>query len=361
MDSFVKITKQKKKDTLSLHDTEINLLKKYIKEKKNVFICGSIGVGKSYVLNSILDESNSIEIYDINTQKKTFFFHELKETNLHVYIDNYENDLQCKKIIEDISENNHKISQGCFIVTSKNVHILNNFTTLIVKKCEPEQIMKIQSNHPNTNRAAEKCLGNIHNYFHYLDFDNIKDLFRSPKELILDLFYTDRNIDISDSLHEHGHIWSVIHENYPDFIEESYEHVILSISDADVYDTYLYEGIWEFMCYFSLHAIKIPKMYFTKINEKKDIRPGSVWTKYGNQKMRYQKVKDIIYRSNRKININDFYLLREYAKKDDVSHFKHYNLTPQDFDLMNHLALHNKLKQREVTRIKKMIKEEIIN
>ena len=75
MDSFVKITKQKKKDTLSLHDTEINLLKKYVKEKKNVFICGSIGVGKSYVLNSILDESNSIEIYDINTQKKTFFFH----------------------------------------------------------------------------------------------------------------------------------------------------------------------------------------------------------------------------------------------------------------------------------------------
>ena len=39
--------------------------------------------------------------------------------------------------------------------------------------------------------------------------------------------------------------------------------------------------------------------------------------------------------------------------------FKKYNLTPQDFDVMNHLGIQNKLKQREVTKIKKLIKEEI--
>ena len=52
-------------------------------------------------------------------------------------------------------------------------------------------------------------------------------------------------------------------------------------------------------------------------------------------------------------------VLREYAKKCDVSKFKEYNLTPQDFDVMNHLGIQNKLKQREVTKIKKLIKEEI--
>jgi hypothetical protein len=54
-------------------------------------------------------------------------------------------------------------------------------------------------------------------------------------------------------------------------------------------------------------------------------------------------------------------LLREYAQKGDVSKFKEYNLTPQDFDVMNHLGLQNKLKQREVTKIKKMIKENGLN
>ena len=61
------------------------------------------------------------------------------------------------------------------------------------------------------------------------------------------------------------------------------------------------------------------------------------------------------------MNHHEFMLLREYAQKGDVSKFKEYNLTPQDFDVMNHLGLQNKLKQREVTKIKKMIKEDGLN
>jgi len=36
-----------------------------------------------------------------------------------------------------------------------------------------------------------------------------------------------------------------------------------------------------------------------------------------------------------------------------------YSLTPQDFDIMNHLAVGSKLKQRDVTRIKKALKNAI--
>ena len=52
-------------------------------------------------------------------------------------------------------------------------------------------------------------------------------------------------------------------------------------------------------------------------------------------------------------------LFENMQKKVMFLHFKEYNLTPQDFDVMNHLAIQNKLKQREVTKIKKLIKEEI--
>jgi hypothetical protein len=54
---------------------------------------------------------------------------------------------------------------------------------------------------------------------------------------------------------------------------------------------------------------------------------------------------------------HEFMILREYAKQGDVSKFKEYSLTSQDFDVMNHLGIQNKLKQREVSKIKKMIKE----
>jgi hypothetical protein len=128
---------------------------------------------------------------------------------------------------------------------------------------------------------------------------------------------------------------------------------------ADMYDEYMYKGEWEMMPYFALYAIKIPKSYFTKQLEPNNVKPGKFWTKFGNQKMRQQKVRSIQVNSNTKMLHHEFMLLREYAKKGDVSKFKEYSLTPQDFDVMNHLGIQNKLKQKEVTRIKKMIKEEI--
>src|SRR6056300_700110 len=63
MDSFIKIVEQKKEEPVAtLHTKQIDLLKKYIQQKKNVFICGSTGVGKTYVLKSVLNEWNSVEI-----------------------------------------------------------------------------------------------------------------------------------------------------------------------------------------------------------------------------------------------------------------------------------------------------------
>ena len=58
-----------------------------------MFICGAAGVGKSYILNRVLDESNSIEIYDEVLTKKDIYLDTIKNSNVYTYIENYETDM----------------------------------------------------------------------------------------------------------------------------------------------------------------------------------------------------------------------------------------------------------------------------
>jgi len=356
MDAFVTIHKQKKVGTISLHDREIKEITSLLENGTNVFLCGAAGVGKTYILNKILDESNSIELYDEVLQKKDLFLSTIKNSNMYAYIDDYESDTAYKSIVETVCNGGH-ITKKPLLVTSKNVHMLPNFKLVFVPKRKPETIQWLNKNHPRSKIASEQCKGNIGNYFSYLEFSDDKDIFKSPKEIIEDLLCVPGTIDINETIHEHGHVWGSVHENYLGTDTDHYDKIMDSLVHADLYDTELYKGEWDFMPYFVLNAIKIPKIYMKNLLEKDAIRPGSAWTKYGNQKMREQKIRSIQVRSHTNMKHHEFMLLREYAQKGDVSMFSEYNLTPQDFDVMNHLGLHNKLKQREVTKIKKLIKD----
>jgi hypothetical protein len=356
MDAFVTIHKQKKVGTISLHDREIKEITSLLENGTNVFLCGAAGVGKTYILNKILDESNSIELYDEVLQKKDLFLSTIKNSNMYAYIDDYESDTAYKSIVETVCNGGH-ITKKPLLVTSKNVHMLPNFKLVFVPKRKPETIQWLNKNHPRSKIASEQCKGNIGNYFSYLEFSDDKDIFKSPKEIIEDLLCVPGTIDINETIHEHGHVWGSVHENYLGTDTDHYDKIMDSLVHADLYDTELYKGEWDFMPYFVLNAIKIPKIYMKNLLEKDAIRPGSAWTKYGNQKMREQKIRSIQIRSHTNMKHHEFMLLREYAQKGDVSMFSEYNLTPQDFDVMNHLGLHNKLKQREVTKIKKLIKD----
>ena len=361
MDSFVTIKKQKKKTEISLRDNEIKNLKRCLDEGKNVFLCGPAGCGKTFILQNVLDETNSVEIWDEPLRKKDIFLGTLKKSNMHAYIEDYDSDIHVyKNIVESVSEGNN-VTGKQLVVTTKNVYFMDNFTTLIIQRLKPEKIITLNPKHINSSFAAHKCKGNIHNYHHYLNFPCDKDVFQTPKEIVTDILCNSSDIDITNCIHEHGHIWSIIQENYPDSITDNFEKITHALSQADNFDTEIYNGVWDIMPYFVLNAIKIPKSYFEKQIDPENVRPGRFWTKYGNQKMRHQKIKSIQCRSPIKMGQGEFMLLREYAKKGNVSYFKKYNLTPQDFDVMNHLAIHNKLKQREVTKIKKLIKEEITN
>ena len=360
MDSFVIIKKEKKIKELSIHDKEITLLKKYIESGKNVFLCGSAGYGKSFIINQVFDNCNSIEIWDDPLQKKDIFMDTIKNSNMYTYIEDYESDAyKYKYIVEDVS-NGISITKKPLVVTSKSIHFVDNFTTIIIPRAKPEEIMKIKPNHANSSLAAKKCLGNIYNFFSYLDFPYDKDIFQTSKDQVVDILCNGHDINICDTFTEHGHMWSLIQENYIDCVDDNMDKITRALTLADLYDSELYKGDWDIMPLFILNAIKIPKMYFTKKMDMKNIRPGRFWTKFGNQRMREQKIRSIQARSMSTFNHQEFMLFRMYAQKGDISKFIEYNLIPQDFDVMNHLAIQNKLKQREVTKIKKLIKEQII-
>jgi hypothetical protein len=110
------------------------------------------------------------------------------------------------------------------------------------------------------------------------------------------------------------------------------------------------------MPYFVLHALTIPKSHLGKPLDKDKIRPGSCWTKQGNRNMRKQKCNDIRIKSRMGLGVEEMCLLKNYAEKGDISKLLDYNITPQDFDVINHLAVGNGLKQKDVTRVKKALK-----
>ena len=96
MDSFIKIIPQKKvevKTVVTIHTKQIELIRRYIRERKNVFICGGSGVGKSYVLNEVLEGLNNVELRTEHLKSKSLFLPFIKPSSKH---GQYERSLQPK-------------------------------------------------------------------------------------------------------------------------------------------------------------------------------------------------------------------------------------------------------------------------
>jgi len=90
MDSFIKRVPQKKLRPQTLHQNEIDLLEKYIRDGKNVFICGPTGCGKTFIVNSVLEINNTIELHSELFQKKSTFMNLIGDTSSDILIDGYD-------------------------------------------------------------------------------------------------------------------------------------------------------------------------------------------------------------------------------------------------------------------------------
>jgi hypothetical protein len=152
-------------------------------------------------------------------------------------------------------------------------------------------------------------------------------------------------------------MWDIFQENYVDSKGVDILKASSAFSDADIYDSAMYQnGNWHLMPYFVLNALTIPKNALGHPLDKDKIRAGSCWTKLGNYKMRKQKFDDIRRKSRLGLGTEELCLLKRYAEKGDLEPLLEYGITPQDFDVINHLAVGNGLKSRDVTRVKKALK-----
>lgn len=350
MDAFVKIIPQKKESRTTLHDVEIGRLRRCLDEGKNVFICGPTGSGKTFVVDAVLDVSNSIELHmEMFSKKYTLF----TETRAHMLIDGYENSMHpFKQLIDTISGG----GQGSLVVTSVEVHILPNFELIVMPRRTPDTISSLATENPRSALAATRCQGNIRNFFDYLDYSDTKDIFKTSKEIVADILCTSGAFDLSQTIHEHGHICDVIHGNYLFSKECDVTEIIESLSIADTYDSLMYKGDWDFMPYYIAAGIATPKYHMGSTLQADTLKAGSAWTKYGNYKMRQQKLKMIQCKHSTLLGIDELAVLRLYAASGNIEPLAEYKLTPNDFDVMNHLALGNKLKQNEVIRVKKKMR-----
>lgn len=354
MDSFIKIIPQKKQRPLTLHTKEIQLLEKYVSGGKNVFVCGPSGRGKSFVASDVIIDKNVIELQADTLQKNQITFQDVLRSNSIVLLDGYDTSVHWQKQIIDYASNNGSCVKNSLIVTSTSVHVLPNFELIIIPRRTPDEIVSLLSDDPRSRLAAEKCDGNIFNFFDYVHNSDEKDIFKTSKDVITDILCSTGTFDISQTLHEHGHVCDVIHGNYLDSENHSTVEIIDSLSHADIYDTKIYKtGDWDLMPYYALNAAAIPKMYMGKPLQANTIKAGSSWTKYGNYKMRMNKLKCIQSRNTTHLSVDELSVIRQYMSKGQFDLALYYKLTPGDFDIMNHLALGNKHKPNEVMKVKK--------
>lgn len=349
MDRFIKIVEQKKDEKVNtIHVEAYEKLKTYLREKKNVIVCGPSGVGKTHLVEQVVKDPIRVE------HKIPLDY--IQEMRNVILIDDYDAEpLLYKNIVDHVIE--HGSPTGASVImTSTSVYILPNFETIILKPLTVDQLLSI---HEGSVDAAEKSGGSIRNYLHYLNNYDMVDVFVTPKEYITGILCDSKPFNWNGSMSEHGHVWDAIHENYIDSKGVDVTRAIHSISWADVMDGVIYNGHWELLPYFIHIGIQIPKASLGKPLNPEKIRSGSAWTKFGNYKMRLKKYNDIRSKTAGKLNIDELCLLKKYAEFGRYEKLLEYGLTPQDFDVMNHLAIATKLKQRDVTNIKKGLKNAI--
>jgi hypothetical protein len=232
-----------------------------------------------------------------------------------------------------------------------------NFDTVFIPKHTPEVLLKLTEDRgPHVENAAVRAQGNIRNFFTYLKGYDEMDDFTSPKEFIAEILSSSEPLEIRDNVTEHGHMWDIFQENYLNSKDVDIIRVSEAFSQADMYDTHMYSGgNWHLMPYFVLNALTIPKSALGEPLEKDKIRPGSCWTKRGNYLMRKNKYEAIKKKSRMGLGMEEMCLLKKYAEKGDLEPLLEYGITPQDFDVINHLAVGNGLKSRDVTRVKKAL------
>ena len=339
MNRFVKINRQKVSHRF-IGDLDVfNSIAEHIESNTTFCVCGPPGCGKSHMVDMLLNDRESI--------RATTWI----DTDCHVVIDEIRID---KGILEDIKRSGR---HSIILITQDSSGI--DFCPIVnVPKATPEDMLKIAGKGSEHLNLAIMCNGNIRNFLNALEFKTLPDNFTEPKEIVNSLLCrqpqpqeTDPWSLLSRGITDHGYMWSMVHENVLD--SPNWDHTVAdAMSLADIYDGVLFSGNWDFMNYFTLEGFVRPSLKINHTLERSEMRAGSSWTKFNNQKMRKKKVR------NMDLDIDRIHTIKEMCRLKTDGHLetlKHYNITRQDLDIINHLALTRKIKTKDLTALKKQI------
>ena len=369
MDKFI-IKERKEKIDFLCNQEIYDVVKKIIETNETICLYGNSGVGKTFLVQHLLRDQKWIDLtYEVI--KSNDFMERLKETDCHIVIDDLESDIHLIKDIFENIKNGQKLSKGSLILISRNLNKIDFCNSIL---CEPidvptmvtiakrqfpqESLLKLES-------LATRSNGNMRNFLFSIDFIETHDIFKTPKEFINDLLCTHSSQDpreyIGQSILEHGYIWDIVHENYINASSVDMVYIAECMSQSDIIDTIIYNGNWELIPFFSTVSTIIPSIMINH-SIKAPLRSGSAWTKFGNYKMRHLKYMSMSNRSTYNIDIDTVMLIKLYCQTDKqkaLEIFREYNLNSSDLDVINHLAIINKLKPKEVQSLKKFLKETV--
>ena len=342
MNRFVTITKQKVSRNF-IGDLDVfNTIADYIDSNTTFCVCGPSGVGKTHMVKMLLNDKEWVAM----------------ETDSHAHVVIDEVSIE-KEVLERIKRLGRLSKLSTILITQDSSDI--DFCPVInVPKATTANMLKIAGKGQEYVHLATLCDGNIRNFLNALQFECIPDNFLEPKQIVKGLLGSVQPLAVdsgdpwsllSKGISDHGYMWSIVHENAID--SPNWDHTIAdSMSLADVYDQLIFSGNWDFMCYFALEAFIKPALQVDHTLDASRMRAGSSWTKYNNQKMRIKKVKGM------RLDIDRIHTIKEMCRVKTEGHIetlKHYNITRQDLDTINHLALVNTIKTRELSRLKKEI------
>lgn len=181
------------------------------------------------------------------------------------------------------------------------------------------------------------------------------DEFETPKDYVHRLLRGDwKNVRVGDTTHEHGHVWSIVQENYPDRVNgdlNTLSRIADLMSEADLLDGDVYDKYdWNIiMPMFTMVSCIQPCQLMKPMN--KVPRTGSLWTKYQNIRMRQKKLDAMFRRSNTLSRDALDTVIRLQFLAEDYSACVDYKLEPSDIDVLGHII--GPFKPRMVTAAKK--------
>ncbi len=359
MNRFVTIKKPKELAQLICDRAILEKIQKTVENCETLCLYGDSGVGKTFLVDHVLKGRHRFDLLP-----ETFKdLERVENSSAHIVVDDIELD---KEFLEKLKLG-HKFSKGSLILIARTPGKIEGPEKLLMGHPDLADIVKIglrqrpKETVARLSTLARACNGNIRTFLYSLDFSASRDIFKTPKDFVSDLLCPSsdnpRNY-LGQVVSEHGYVWGVVHDNYVDAPGADFVKIAECMSVAEILDTHIYDGNWEILPFFCLVSTVIPAIEVNQCLDKTLIRPGSAWTKYGNYKMRRNKLNQIQARVPQNLDVDSIKLLVRYCKLKSplaVPLLKSYSIKPPDIDVINHLVLSDKLTQKEIQNLKKAL------